>query len=544
MTPKKSYSEAFCKAINKVLQSVDKPIIVLYGDTQIIDLGSLSSFIIDAETFTSTGGDDIFNKSWFSSIFASLSSASGASIVSYAQFSYVTKFISADFFNDRAIILEDNLRRLFPLNVVDFIDDTHETDDYAIEIPYYQAEQLHIDNEFYYVAKSPSKGFGKVVPIFSAELNLEIAATTSEDGLYINPFSDDNDLDLLLAHILSGKEDHKCFFVKYYEKQPSEKSIQSILFRFNAFISSLGKQILLIVEDALQEEYTPNPQILNLLKKYWGNDAKFRDIQLYKNPNTSSEIVNVSQGKIVETLILEYENVRRGDDYRDVFLTAPTGAGKSLLFQLPAFYISDKGDVTIVVSPLIALMKDQVNAIINDRRFDKVAYLNSEISLLDRDAIIEKCKGGGIDILYMAPELLMSYDVRYFIGERKIGLVVVDEAHLITTWGRDFRVDYWYLGNQIRKIRKYSEQRFPMIAVTATAVYGGDKNDMVFDTVDSLVMHSPHYFIGIVKRSDIEFIINNYESTSKGFDTQKLKQTSDFIKSVNKLGFKTLVYAP
>ena len=65
MTPKKSYSEVFCKAINKVLQSVDKPIIVLYGDTQIIDLGSLSSFIIDAETFTSTGGDDIFNKSWF-----------------------------------------------------------------------------------------------------------------------------------------------------------------------------------------------------------------------------------------------------------------------------------------------------------------------------------------------------------------------------------------------------------------------------------------------------------------------------------------------
>ena len=506
MTPKKSYSEAFCKAINKVLQSVDKPIIVLYGDTQIIDLGSLSSFIIDAETFTSTGGDDIFNKSWFSSIFASLSSASGASIVSYAQFSYVTKFISADFFNDRAIILEDNLRRLFPLNVVDFIDDTHETDDYAIEIPYYQAEQLHIDNEFYYVAKSPSKGFGKVVPIFSAKLNLDIAATTSEDGLYINPFSDDNDLDLLLAHILSGKEDHKCFFVKYYEKQPSEKSIQSILFRFNAFISSLGKQILLIVEDALQEEYTPNPQILNLLQKYWGNDAKFRDIQLYKNPNTSSEIVNVSQGKIVETLIQEYENVRRGDDYRDVFLTAPTGAGKSLLFQLPAFYISDKGDVTIVVSPLIALMKDQVNAIINGRRFDKVAYLNSEISLLDRDAIIEKCKGGGIDILYMAPELLMSYDVRYFIGERKIGLIVVDEAHLITTWGRDFRVDYWYLGNQIRKIRKYSEQRFPMIAVTATAVYGGDKNDMVFDTVDSLVMHSPHYFIGIVKRSDIDLL--------------------------------------
>ena len=144
----------------------------------------------------------------------------------------------------------------------------------------------------------------------------------------------------------------------------------------------------------------------------------------------------------------------------------------------------------------------------------------------------------------MAPELLMSYDVRYFIGDRKIGLIVIDEAHLITTWGRDFRVDYWYLGNQIRKIRKYSEQHFPMIAVTATAVFGGDKNDMVFDTVDSLVMHSPHYFIGIVKRDDIEFIINNYDSESKGFDGQKLAQTAKFIKDVNGLGFKTLVYAP
>ena len=227
-----------------------------------------------------------------------------------------------------------------------------------------------------------------------------------------------------------------------------------------------------------------------------------------------------------------------------MFLTAPTGAGKSLLFQLPAFYIASKGDVTIVVSPLIALMKDQVSAIISQRGFTRVAYINSEVSLLDRDNIIQKCKSGQIDILYMAPELLMSYDVRYFIGERHIGLMVIDEAHLITTWGRDFRVDYWYIGNHINKIRKYSDQEFPMIAVTATAVYGGDKNDMVFDTVDSLMMHTPHFFIGIVKRDDIEFIINNYDSETRGFDTVKIKQTAEFIHNVNTLGFKTLVYAP
>ena len=181
MTPKEAYSKAFCKAISNALSTVDKPIIVLYGDTQIINLDSLSSLVVDEKSFTSTGGEGIFNKSWFSSFFASLSTTSSASIVSYAQFSYVTKFISADFFKDRVIILEDNLRRLFPLNVDDFIDDTHETDDFAIEIPYYQVEQLHIDNEFYYVAKSPSKDFGSLIPVFSDELDLESAPTSSEN---------------------------------------------------------------------------------------------------------------------------------------------------------------------------------------------------------------------------------------------------------------------------------------------------------------------------------------------------------------------------
>jgi RecQ family ATP-dependent DNA helicase len=259
----------------------------------------------------------------------------------------------------------------------------------------------------------------------------------------------------------------------------------------------------------------------------------------------SGETINISQGKVVQTVIDEYENVRAGRTFRDIFLTAPTGAGKSLLFQLPAFYISKKGDVTIVISPLIALMKDQVNAIHQQRGFSKAAYLNSEISLLDRDRIIEQCQSGEIDVLYMAPELLMSYDIRHFIGERRIGLMVIDEAHLITTWGRDFRVDYWYLGNKIRKIRKYSEHSFPMIAVTATAVYGGEKNDMVFDTAEeSLMMHSPHYFIGRVKRDDIEFIISNYTSKAKDFDKHKLEQTTKTVTDINKLGFKTLVYAP
>jgi ATP-dependent DNA helicase RecQ len=193
---------------------------------------------------------------------------------------------------------------------------------------------------------------------------------------------------------------------------------------------------------------------------------------------------------------------------------------------------------------LIALMKDQVEALIKDRKFEKVAYLNSELSLIEREEILQDCHTGKIDILYLSPELLLSYDISFFIGERKLGLLVIDEAHLITTWGRDFRVDYWFIGNHIRKIRKYSGNSFPMVAVTATAIYGGS-NDMVFDCIESLAMNDRHAFIGLVKRNDINFFVNNYQQFNQNYQKNKVKQTADFIAQIEKnTNFKTLVYVP
>ena len=146
--------------------------------------------------------------------------------------------------------------------------------------------------------------------------------------------------------------------------------------------------------------------------------------------------------------------------------------------------------------------------------------------------------------MYLSPELLLSYDIRFFIGERKLGLLVIDEAHLITTWGRDFRVDYWFLGNHINKIRKYGNYTFPLVALTATAVYGGT-NDMVFDSISSLYMHDPHKFIGDARRNDIEFVINTHDDYPSGsYDTNKEEETVRFIRGVKQLDCKTIVYAP
>jgi hypothetical protein len=163
---------------------------------------------------------------------------------------------------------------------------------------------------------------------------------------------------------------------------------------------------------------------------------------------------------------------------------------------------------------------------------------------VDREKVIEHVKLGDIDVVYLSPELLLSYDISHFIGERKLGLVIIDEAHLVTTWGRDFRVDYWFLGNHLRKTRKYSGHDFVIMACTATAVFGG-ANDMVFDCMDSLYLKSPVYFIGSVTRRDIHFVIGREESPEKGYDSFKLKQTIQFCKSIlERTKLKTLVYAP
>ena len=283
------------------------------------------------------------------------------------------------------------------------------------------------------------------------------------------------------------------------------------------------------------------PMLDELLKNHWQSDS-FRELTIYSDPEVSNETIEISQASVVETIITEYENAQKDISYSDIFLTAPTGAGKSLLFQLPAIYLEQTYNaVSIVISPLIALMKDQVFALKKDRNYDKVAYINSELSLIEREDIIEKVKTSEISVLYMSPELLLSYDLSHFIGERQLGLLVLDEAHLVTTWGRDFRVDYWYLGNFIRKIRKYYDSKFPVMAVTATAVYDGP-NDIVFDTLESLNLDNTIKFIGRVRRDDISFDIQ--ELSVNTHESDKINKTVEQIEENVNNKTKSIVYCP
>ncbi len=530
-----------------ILTHVDrKPntIFVFTGITPYIDMGCFSTNIADNETFDVEGNCDLYSKTWFASIFPKLATATTYQIISHQQFAYLNEYLSEDFFKDRVIILYDNLRNLFPMSAENYCEQADEAhvEDRPDNLPIYHAEQMKIDGKYFYAYRTPSDNLTRE-PLFRSRKELSLCDAV-KNGNVIDIVSNHYAIDDFVNSCIANGHFDRDVYVKLSTKNILNKTVLKTLQTLNHLMMQCGGSVYALSEESIHHEYTPQQETLSLLRKYWGDNAKFNDILIYENPEVSNNVVPVSQGLIVETIINEYKRGLEGLDPRDVFITAPTGAGKSLIFQLPAFYAASKGDFTIVVSPLKALMTDQVEILHKQRNYKRVEFINSDLTLIEREKIIEGCHNGSIDILYLSPELLLSYDIHHFLGERKLGLLIVDEAHLITTWGRDFRVDYWFLGNHVHKIRKYNNYKFPLVALTATAVYGG-VNDMVHDSIQSLNMHNPHKFIGNVRRDNIEFVIDTHEDYSSGkYDANKEAETVNIIRGLHELDMKTIVYAP
>ncbi len=267
-----------------------------------------------------------------------------------------------------------------------------------------------------------------------------------------------------------------------------------------------------------EKEFESKQQYKDLLNKYW-KESQFRNIKVYdmeKLLKNEKSVITVSQERIIDNIVTEVEKCNMGDtNYRDIFVTAPTGAGKSAMFQIPAIYLAEKYNfLTLVISPLIGLMNDQVkNLELMDYPYAKT--INSDISPIVKEDIINKVAAGEYHILYLSPETLLSRgDVEQLIGDREIGMIVIDEAHIVTTWGKQFRPDYWYLGDHIQKLRKRQMDKyrkaFVVASFTATAIYGGVEN-MYKETINSLHMLQPITYLGYVKREDITIRITQKE---------------------------------
>ena len=298
----------------------------------------------------------------------------------------------------------------------------------------------------------------------------------------------------------------------------------------------------------LRERHLPEDcrdTVKQLLKDIYGYE-QFRDLEIYDDLFKSKDTLCISQGQLIENVIGEVEKAQNGEAGIDnILLTAPTGSGKSLLFQLPAIYLGKEYNLlTIVVSPLKALIVDQVESL-QDIGYERVAYASSDLSPEQKAEVYRQVHEGEIDLFYLSPELLLSYDIKHFIGERRIGMVVVDEAHTVTTWGKEFRVDYWFLGRYLNLLKQSLGYTFPLFALTATAVWnpkGG--NDMIFETIRSLQMEPCVLYVGTVKRRNIGFDIRQLTlEEDETYDKAKQRviaaRVEDFLD-----GHKTLLYYP
>ena len=149
-------------------------------------------------------------------------------------------------------------------------------------------------------------------------------------------------------------------------------------------------------------------------------------------------------------------------DGRDAVVLLPTGSGKSACYQIPALVAARReGGTTIVVSPLIALMQDQVGALVG--RGIRAAALHSHQEDDEQRAVVVDFLRGELELLYVSPERAATASFRRLIGRTRIALIAIDEAHCVSQWGHDFRPDYMRLA-ELREIVDA-----PMIALTATA---------------------------------------------------------------------------
>jgi ATP-dependent DNA helicase RecQ len=186
---------------------------------------------------------------------------------------------------------------------------------------------------------------------------------------------------------------------------------------------------------------------------------------------------------------------------RDTLAVMPTGSGKSLVFQLPALLLDG---LTVVVSPLIALMKDQTDKLA-EVGVDALT-INSSLTTREQNDALDALRSGWGDILYVTPERFRDRDFFETLLERTVALFVVDEAHCISQWGHDFRPDYMMLGAVAERLG-----RPPLMAVTATA--GPEVQD---DIVRQLRMNEPFRRIGELIRPNLFLeVVRTVNETAK-----------------------------
>lgn len=225
----------------------------------------------------------------------------------------------------------------------------------------------------------------------------------------------------------------------------------------------------------------------------------------------------------------------------DTVVLMPTGGGKSLCFQLPALMMPG---ITLVISPLIALMKDQVDAL--RANGIEAAFLNSSLSAFEMNAVMQNVQSGKVKILYVAPERLAVGSFRQFLQSLPVSLFAIDEAHCISEWGHDFRPDY-------RNLKTLRDQfpAVPFVALTATAT-----ERVKQDIIRELHLREPQVFFSTFNRDNLHYsvvpkkesferlvaLLQRHKGESSIIYCFSRKDTEELAADLRKYGMKALAY--
>lgn len=227
--------------------------------------------------------------------------------------------------------------------------------------------------------------------------------------------------------------------------------------------------------------------LAKLLPRYFPGITQFR-----QSPTTED-------GRSLQQAIVE-----NGFAGKPTLAILPTGGGKSLCYQLPAlarFYRN--GSLTVIISPLQSLMKDQVDNL-ESRGITCAGYLNSLLNPMERRMMLDKLRLGDLGLIFVAPEQFRSTAFTNALTHREIGAWVFDEAHCLSKWGHDFRPDYLYVSRFIKKRQK--DKPSPVFCFTATA-----KPDVVQDIVDHFKNRldvTLQSLTGGVKRENLQYEVH------------------------------------
>ena len=235
--------------------------------------------------------------------------------------------------------------------------------------------------------------------------------------------------------------------------------------------------------------------LTDTLRHYWGYDA-FR-------PGQEAVVRSIAAG-------------------RDACVVMPTGGGKSLCYQLPA--VLDAGRTTVVISPLIALMQDQVAQL--EQMGIPAAFVNSSMAGAERNQILKRATAGEFRLLYFSPERVALGDTPEWLKRIPVSFFAIDEAHCISEWGHEFRPEY----RQLSRLRELFPDR-PIAAFTASAT-----QRVRHDIIEQLRLRDPHKHIASFGRPNLHYIV--HESNSR-------TQEEMLLRAVRRISEgNVIVYAP